>query len=122
MLRRVVPYLIYIILVGGLITVIILAFHSDNANEPAKPIPSSTANTGAAGQSVTVTPQGGNPQPTNSASNTSTASGSSQTPAAASPSQLTNTGPGDVLAVFVGGVVVGTIGFSLYQKRQSSLY
>jgi biotin carboxyl carrier protein len=39
-------------------------------------------------------------------------------PAPASNPELANTGPGEVVAVFIGTVVVASIGFSYYQRKR----
>ena len=80
-----------------------------------KPTPSPTASTPGSATSPTPTPT-----PTTPSTPTTPATAPTPTPATtpASDGTLANTGPGEVIAAFVGTVVVATIGFYFVRAYQ----
>ncbi len=117
-MRRVSLYIIYVLLVAGLLVGIILAFRSQHLTEPsAKPGPVPTISKAPAAEQPVVTST-----PSVESSNSSNSAAAANPNPAGSSQELTNTGPGDVLAVFIGSAVVASVGFSTYQKRKNNIY
>jgi cytoskeletal protein RodZ len=110
---KTVLYVIYGVIVAGLVIAIATSFHH-NSKSPQQPATGSGSS-----QTQTQNPQQQNhaPQPSpNPKSGTATPqSGATSTPSTSSaPSQLNNTGPGDTVAIFMGVAVVGAV---LYRRH-----
>jgi outer membrane receptor protein involved in Fe transport len=96
-------YLIYLVIISGLLVSIILSFHTNKVAAPAaKPVTKAASHTGVS--PVTVT---------NNQSAVPANSAPSSQPATAS-GQLSNTGPGNVIVLFIGSALGGSL---LYRHR-----
>lgn len=141
-MRKVVLYALYAVVVAGLLVSIILAFHQ-KANAP-KPKTPSTAqqkqpkperqqkqqatskpenNRTAQGTTPGSASQQSKPSYNAPSPAPSTSSlGKGQQPAAPATGPdgqpLTNTGPGEVIALFAGSALAGTVAYSLHQRRK----
>lgn len=116
-------YLLYIVLIGGITTVVVLSLHSNGKPETAaKPVThTKVAKQPVAPVKPTAPSTPATPKPTTSAGaiagNAGTSVGKNvTTPAtatanAATSGQLANTGPGDVAAIFAGTVVIGYVAY-----------
>lgn len=112
-------YLVYLVIVGGLIAAIALTFHHDKVSAPSAPKVVHQINGPAA--KAKSTPSGAatpapTPAPTPSSSGASSSSTPSQPSTQAAPN-LTNTGPGNLVAVFFGACLSGVMVARRYLTR-----
>jgi cytoskeletal protein RodZ len=115
-IRRIVLYLLYFIIVFVLVVALILGFRSDNNEDIAQPTGQSTqAGSGTSQPKTATSPATGISQPsaTSPATNGSTPSAASPQPTASS-SELTNSGPGDIMVPFV---IASAMGYGLFRYR-----
>lgn len=144
-MRRYLPYILYAVIVIGLVAAIIFAFSADDpASKTDKKNPSTSSEqqkkndsgnktgsqnsgNGSAG-SVAERPNPTYTPPASSGSSSSSSSASpaqqnqsqsntANKPATGSTQQLANTGPGETLAAFVFVSIAGAAAFSAYQRR-----
>lgn len=145
-MRRYLPYILYAVIVIGLVAAIIFAFNADDpASKTDKKNPSTSSEqkksdsgnktgsqnsgSGSAG-SVAQRPNPTYTPPSTSGSSSSSSSASSSGTAqqtqgqsastaggAGSTQQLANTGPGETLTAFALVSLIGAVAFSLYQRR-----
>lgn len=141
-MRRYLPYILYAVIVVGLVAAIIIAFNADDPaskTDEKKPAPTSerqkknesgqqtgnsssdnsSAGSAARNTNPTFTPPAATPSTSgNSSSNTqSQTSATANRPATGSSQQLANSGPGETLAAFVLVTIGATAAFSFYQRR-----
>lgn len=122
--KRVVLYGAYLVLIGGLIVIIVLSFKSSGT----KPTPSSTPKQhhAVASQPKSTNQPKSSSQPASSkptpssSSNQPAASSSGGSSAAQGTASLTNSGPGNVIALFVGASTVGA--FVHWRRTVRRLY
>jgi len=104
-------YLLYIVLIGGITTVIVLSLHSGNKPKVhTKPVTQTQVATPSQSTTPSKPSAGSATSNAGSAASQSVASAKNNT-AIADSGQLVNTGPGDVAAVFAGTVVIGYVAY-----------
>jgi hypothetical protein len=146
--RRYLPYILYAIIVIGLVAAIVFAFNADDpASKTDKKKPATTSEEKKTGNNQSGDTDSGNsagsvaqkPNPTytppvstpsssgSSSSSSSSSSTASQRQSADASSQagksgqqLANSGPRETFALFVGVTLLGAVAFSGYQRRQFS--
>jgi hypothetical protein len=106
-------YLLYVVLIAGITVGIVFSLKSDtNPKTPAKPSTTQTQVAGNSSDNSANNQSGSKPQNSGGeAGNAASQAGSSVSEgvATATTGQLANTGPGDVLALFVVSAVLGAI-------------
>lgn len=127
-IRIVLLYLLYIVIIGGITTAIVLSLHSGSQSKSAakpattsqsqgkqhasvsRPSSSAAAEQTAPSSASNSSPTSGTSSPAQSTTGASAASaGSAAGQSLAGSNQLVNTGPGDVIGLFVGATIVGVL-------------
>jgi hypothetical protein len=117
--QKTILYILYLICIGALIYAVYIAFHplstptistSPGKSQTQNPVGLSLGSGTNLHLSIPSSKSPSTTAPSSSSSNAnSSASSSSVSSAATSTADLANTGPGNVIALFVGSTVVGTL-------------
>jgi cytoskeletal protein RodZ len=116
-IQRIVTIVICALLIIILIWAIVRHFQKSSDEEPAKLPDTSQNDTSSQGSSQgSSTPSA----PTDNSGNSDdqSATDDSKKPTSDQPAQLSDTGPGDVAAVFVGATIIGGLAYQLYVRRR----
>lgn len=119
-IQRIVTIVICALLIIILIWAIVRHFQKSSTEEPARLLDSSQNGTSDQGASqATPTPSAPTDNSGNS-DNQSTADDSKKKPSGDKPAQLSDTGPGDVVAIFATATIIGGLAHQLYVRRRLS--
>ncbi len=117
-MKRILLYVVYAAVIIGLLVAIVLAFRT----KAAAPGKTPTIANKAQQQKHTATPKPANPAPTPQPQTTPSPPQPSPTTPVQQPAgtdqNLSNTGPGDVVLLFVATVSAGTIAYSYFQRKK----
>jgi|GEM_PF-5455204 len=121
-IQRIATIVICALLIIILIWAIVHHFQKAAKEEPAS-LPDTAQNKGADQDSTPpsgpTAPADNGDSPANSSSPSSTSGDSAASSSRGDQAtKLTDTGPGDTVAIFVGAVIVGSVGFQLRTRRQ----
>jgi cytoskeletal protein RodZ len=118
-IQRIVTIVICALLIIILIWAIVRHFQKSTDEEPAKLPDTSQNDTDTADQGSSQgnsTPSA--PTDNGGSSDDQAAADDSKKPAGDQPAQLSDTGPGDVAAIFVGATIIGGAAYQLYVRRR----
>jgi cytoskeletal protein RodZ len=109
---KVLLYLIYAVIVAGMIVAIVLSFHTSKTPAPKARSNTSTHQQVTRGQASQPKSQ---PAPSTSANTPSTSTPSTSQSGPANSSQLANTGPGQTITLFLGISGLSAVAYRRYQ-------
>jgi len=120
-LKSILLYIIYVAAIVVLTVAIITSF-DQSSTKPKPKAPSGGISQAPAKPAAPKQPSTseGKPTPSSSSSPSSSPAHPAEGPSQSisKPGQLTNTGPGDLVAVFIGSSLLGMLGYRSYLRRQ----